>query len=95
MAVGLAAGHASIPLALRVGGMATFGRTPYFDAAYLGGGGTFTGDVTIRAYRAQRFAGDESVFGNADLRILLGRVKLLFPGDYGVLGFFDVGRVFR
>jgi hypothetical protein len=86
--------NARATLGVRVGGKATFGRTPYFAAAYIGGGGSFTGDATVRGYRAQRFAGDESVFVNTDLRILIGRVKLIFPGDYGVLGFFDVGRVF-
>ena len=81
-------------LAGRVGGEAVFGTYPYQGAAYLGGGGTFSGESTIRGYRQQRFAGDELVFGNLDLRVFLTRVKLIFPGDLGVLGFGDAGRVF-
>lgn len=83
-----------ITLALRAGGEQTLGRTPFFDAAYVGGGGFFSGETSIRGFRTRRFAGDASVFGNADLRIMLGRVKLIVPGDVGVHGFFDVGRVF-
>lgn len=81
-------------LGLRIGGKRTFGRTPYYAAAYIGGGEFFSGDMSVRGYRAQRFAGDASVFGNADLRIFLTRVKLVVPGDLGVFGFGDVGRVF-
>ncbi len=81
-------------LAARAGGEAVFGKYPYQSAAYLGGGGTFTGESTIRGYRQQRFAGDEMVFGNLDVRVFLTRVKLIFPGDLGVLAFGDVGRVF-
>ena len=31
---------------------------------------------------------------NTDLRVVLARVKLIVPGDFGVHGYFDVGRVF-
>ncbi len=86
--------HDRFTVAARVGGEAVFGDYPYQGAAYLGGGGTFTGESTIRGYRQQRFAGDELVFGNLDLRVFLTRAKLIFPGDLGVLGFGDAGRVF-
>jgi hypothetical protein len=97
---GSAAGYATVgkndrfTFAARVGGEAVFGNYPYRGAAYLGGGGTFSGESTIRGYRQQRFAGDELVFGNLDLRVYLARVKLIFPGDIGVLAFGDTGRVF-
>lgn len=81
-------------LGLRVGGMETFGPTPYFDLATIGGGRFFSGDATNRGFRSRRFYGDSSVFGNADLRIVLGRPKIIVPGDIGIAGFFDVGRVF-
>jgi hypothetical protein len=97
---GSLAGYATVgandrfTFAARTGGEAAFGDYPYQGAAYLGGGGTFTGESTIRGYRQQRFAGDEVIFGNADLRVFLTRVKIVFPGDLGLLGFGDVGRVF-
>ncbi len=80
-------------LGLRVGGKGTFGRTPYYAAAYIGGGEFFSGSAVVRGYRAQRFAGDGSLYANADLRVFIARVKLIVPTDFGVLGFGDVGRV--
>lgn len=95
---GSAAGYATFgdrfTVAGRAGGEAVFGDYPYQGAAYLGGGGTFTGESTIRGYRQQRFAGDEMLFGNLDVRVFLTRLKLIFPGDLGVLAFADIGRVF-
>jgi hypothetical protein len=82
-------------LSLRVGGRETWGRTPYFKAAFIGGGEFFSGAATVRGLRAQRFAGDSSVFGNLDLRVFLFRAKFIVPTDFGVLGFGDVGRVFE
>ena len=81
-------------LGLRVGAKETFGRTPYFDAAYVGGGRFFSGHATNRGFRARRFAGDTSVYGGADLRLFIARPKIIVPVDVGVFGFADVGRVF-
>jgi len=83
-----------VTLALRVGGKDTYGRTPYFEAAFLGGGEFFSGGATIRGFRAERWAGESSAYGNAELRVVLGRVKIVVPGDFGVIAFGDVGRVF-
>jgi hypothetical protein len=82
-------------LAIRIGGRDTYGRTPYFRAAYIGGGEFFSGGSTVRGFRAERFVGESSVYGNLDLRVVLGRVKLVVPGDFGVLAFGDIGRVFE
>jgi hypothetical protein len=82
-------------LALRVGGRETWGNTPYFKAAFIGGGEFFSGNASVRGLRAQRFSGDSSVFGNLDLRVFLARIKLIVPTDVGVMGFGDVGRVFE
>jgi hypothetical protein len=81
-------------LAVRAGGRATFGKTPYFQAAFIGGVEFFSGRASVRGFRDQRFAGDYSVFGNTELRIFLVRGKLIVPGDIGVIAFTDVGRVF-
>ena len=76
-------------LALRVGGEQTWGRTPYHEAAYLGGHGS------LRGFRRDRFVGDASLFAGADLRITIGHATLLtFPSEWGVLGLSDVGRVY-
>ncbi|MEZ4282072.1 MAG: hypothetical protein R3F21_20915 [Myxococcota bacterium] len=86
--------NARMTLALRAGGQQNFGRVPYFDLAYVGGGRFFSGASTDRGFRTRRFAGDASVYGNADLRVVLFRPKIIVPGDFGIQGFADVGRVF-
>jgi hypothetical protein len=85
-------------LALRAGGKRVFGDYPYFDAAYVGGGGLATGALaepgfTLRGFRARRFGGDGSLYGNSDLRLRLGSLTLFVPTHVGVFGLFDVGRV--
>ena len=75
-------------LALRVGGQKAWGKYPYFDAALLGGGST------LRGWRQERFAGDASIYGSAELRFFLTRFFLLLPGDLGAFGLADAGRVY-
>jgi len=75
-------------LALRAGAERVWGRYPFFDAAYVGGA------ETVRGWDEDRFAGDGSVYGNAELRAYLTRVFLLIPADLGVFGLADAGRVF-
>ena len=75
-------------LALRAGGKRVWGGYPFFEAAFVGGA------ATVRGLREDRYAGDASAYGNAELRVRLGRFFALLPGDYGVFGLADVGRVF-
>jgi hypothetical protein len=85
-------------LALRGGGKRIFGRFPYFEAASIGTGSLGVGaldepDFTVRGFRARRFLGESSLYGNAELRLRVGALKLVLPGHAGVLGFVDTGRV--
>jgi hypothetical protein len=75
-------------LALRVGGRKLWGRYPYFESAFIGGAST------VRLGRVNRYAGDASAYGSAELRLSLARVELVLPADFGVFGLGDVGRVF-
>lgn len=75
-------------LALRVGGQRVWGRYPYFDAAFIGD------PATVRLGRQNRYGGDAAAFANAELRVRLGRIFVLVPGEIGVFGLGDVGRVF-
>jgi hemolysin activation/secretion protein len=79
-----------VQLALRAGGARLFGTFPYFDAASLGGS-------TNRGYRTDRFAGESSVYGSAELRTYITGPKYesIFPVRFGLVGFFDVGRVWQ
>jgi outer membrane protein assembly factor BamA len=84
----LSPGSKNPTLAVRVGGKRLWGTFPYSDAAFLGG------SENVRGLREQRFAGDASAYGSAELRFFLTRFFLLFPVDFGVFGLSDVGRVF-
>jgi hypothetical protein len=75
-------------LAMRVGGKQVWGTYPYHEAAYVGGG------RTVRGFAQQRFAGDASVYGNVELRIPVARVYIFVPGQLGVFGLADTGRVY-
>jgi hemolysin activation/secretion protein len=75
-------------LALRAAGKKVFGDFPFFEAAFVGGAST------VRGLREQRYAGDAAVYGNAELRLALGRVVLLLPTEVGIFGLADAGRVF-
>lgn len=75
-------------LALRAGGKRVWGDVPYHEAAYIGGSGT------LRGFPRQRFVGDASMFGNAELRIPISRLYIFVPGSFGIYGLCDAGRVF-
>ena len=83
-------GSEDLQLALRVGGARLFGTFPYFDSASLGG-------ASNRGFRTDRFAGHSSVYGSAELRTYLTGPKYesIFPVRFGLVGFFDVGRVWQ
>lgn len=74
-------------LALRLGGKKVWGDAPLHDAAFLGG------VATVRGYAEQRFAGDAAAYGNAELRVPIGKFFFVLPGDFGVYGIAEGGRV--
>ncbi len=75
-------------VALRGGGKKLFGSFPYFDAAFLGGGSSF------RAEHRQRYAGNATLFGSAELRVPLADFAFILPLNIGALGFYDAGQVY-
>jgi hypothetical protein len=89
-----AGGYLQPTLALRAGGKRVFGTYPFQEAAYVGGSLATGERTTVRGFRSDRFAGDASLFGNAELRLFLARFTLLLPADFGVFGLADVGRVY-
>ena len=85
-------------LALRLGGKKVFGTYPYLEAATIGEGGLGVGALqepedTVRGYRARRYLGDASAWANSSLRLKVSRLTLVVPGEWGLDGFADVGRV--
>ena len=89
-----AGANGRVTLALRAGGKHMLGeKYPFFNAATAGGGGFFSGQDAVRGLHPNRFIGDSSLYGNADLRLYLSRFFLALPGEWGLLGFADAGRV--
>jgi outer membrane translocation and assembly module TamA len=64
-----------------------WGDAPWFDLAYIGGA------ENLRGWPTQRFAGDASLYGGGELRLDLFDYRLLLPSSFGILGLFDLGRV--
>jgi hypothetical protein len=75
-------------LAVRAEGKKVWGTYPFAQAAFLGGASG------LRGLREQRYAGDASLLGSAELRVYLARLLFLIPSDFGVLALTDAGRVF-
>ena len=74
-------------LAARAGGRQTFGKYPWYAAAFIGGGDS------NRGYREQRFAGDKSFYGNFELRLRVIDMMRVIPGRLWLFGLADFGRV--
>jgi hypothetical protein len=72
----------------RLGAKKVWGKVPYSEEAYLGG------ERSLRGFELQRFAGNASVYGSADLRMLVGRFSFLMPAEFGVFVLTDAGRVY-
>jgi hypothetical protein len=75
-------------LAVRGAGKRVMGDFPYFEAAFIGGGGS------VRSLEAQRYAGDASLAATTELRIPLASFSFILPLDVGVFGLAEAGRVY-
>jgi hypothetical protein len=73
-------------LAFRAGGRKIWGDFPWYEAAFLGGD-------NLRGLPSQRYAGDASLYGSAELRLQVGTARILVPELVGLLALADVGRV--
>ncbi len=80
-------GH--LTLAGRVGGsVITNDSYNFYQAATLGG------MDNLRGYRRTRYSGQYTAYVNTDIRVPLGQSRGYFlRGTYGVMAFYDVGRV--
>lgn len=92
---------ANLPLsptvAVRAGGKKVWGTYPFHESAFLGGPGRVglgQVDGPLRGFHKNRFAGDASLYANVELRLALARISVLVPGEFGLFGAADVGRVY-
>ena len=80
---------AKLVAVLKVGGGHIFNKQfEYFQALSLGQ------NNFLRGFRKNRFSGRSLAYGSLELRQkVFGSKSFLFPGDIGVIGFGDIGRV--
>lgn len=81
-----------VTLVLKGGGATVYGapndRIPFYKFPQLGQA------QNLRGYVRNRFTGDAVAYLDTELRLALGQVQSsVIPFSYGVLGFYDVGRV--
>ena len=84
-------------LALRAGGKKVWGTYPFHESAFLGGPGRMglgQVDGPLRGFHKNRFAGDAALYANVELRLALARLNVVMPGEFGLFGAADVGRVY-
>ncbi len=77
-----------ITFALRAGGGKSWGKYPYYAAQFIGGASS------LRGYSRERFSGDAALFGQAEMRMFLGKMRFIIPGRVGINIFAETGRVF-
>ncbi|THU41122.1 hypothetical protein FAM09_03135 [Niastella caeni] len=79
-----------VVIAERLGGAVTVGKSAFYQSAFLGG------HENLLGFRQYRFAGEHMLYNNLEFRIKLGNfVNYILPGQVGITGFYDVGRVWE
>jgi outer membrane protein assembly factor BamA len=75
-------------LALRIGADKLFGEHPFYESAFIGG------ETSLRGYYRDRFTGEASYLGTAELRVTIASLNVLVPSTMGLHLFADAGRVY-
>jgi hypothetical protein len=84
----LSPGGGPVTIGARIGGEGVWGEVPFDELAYLGG------INSLRGYRENRFAGDQSAYAASEVRLRVARFRSFVPGEFGIFAAGDVGRVF-
>jgi hypothetical protein len=78
----------TIVIADRIGGGLTFGKSAFYQSLFIGG------HENLLGYRQYRFAGEHMLYNNLELRMKIANFTgYIIPGQFGLVGFFDFGRV--
>lgn len=80
----------NIVIANRLGGGVTAGKATFYQSLFLGG------HENLWGYHQYRFAGEHVVYNNLEARIKLANIaSYILPGQLGLVGFYDVGKVWQ
>ena len=80
----------TITFANRTGFSTVLGNPYFFQHARIGG------ENSLRGFNSNRFTGKTALYNNLDARIKLFSINsYLLPATFGVLGFYDLGRVWQ
>ena len=74
-------------LAIRAGGATLFGDPDFYHLNRLGG------NAELRGYERERFYGKSIFYTNTEIRWLTDTRNYFFNGRAGLVGFYDIGRV--
>ena len=77
----------NISLAFRAGGSTINGNPEFYQLNTLGS------HENLRGFRKQRFYGKQSFYSNNELRLIFNARSKVFNGKIGLIGFYDIGRV--
>lgn len=81
---------ARLVLSDRIGGGVSLGNPAFYQSMFLGGQGSLLG------YLKNRFAGQQMAYNNLQARLRLANIAgYILPGQLGITGFYDVGRVWQ
>ena len=76
-----------LTFATRVGGSTLFGDADFYHLNRVGG------NAELRGYERERFYGKSGFYTNTEIRWLTNTRNYFFNGRAGLLGFYDIGRV--
>lgn len=77
-----------LTLATHGGYAVNSGDYEFFQANYLGR------KTNLRGFRSNRFGGDRYLYANLESRLKLFKINSqVLPSDFGITGFYDIGRV--
>jgi outer membrane translocation and assembly module TamA len=77
-------------IANRTGAGVNAGKTTFYQSQFLGG------QENLLGYRQYRFAGEQMLYNNLEARMKLADVVSgILPGQLGIIGFYDVGKVWQ
>ncbi|MCB9207500.1 MAG: BamA/TamA family outer membrane protein [Ignavibacteriales bacterium] len=74
--------------AFRIFGEKIWGKYPFLSSVFLGG------SENLMGFNRERFSGDASLYGTAQIRTHISKIKLIINGDLGFHTFAETGRVF-